>query len=88
MNDRMTEWEFEIFANVRIQTHDFYILDGLILAYFIVETRGFGSTPYKVSLRYSGLCSTIGFVSNSGFLIHYYCLVEFTFTLNLEFISR
>jgi len=45
MNDRMADWELEIFADVRVQTHDIDILDCLIRAGFIVKTHGFGSTP-------------------------------------------
>ena len=45
VNDRMAGWEFEIFADVRVQTHDINILNLLILAGFIVKTHCFGSTP-------------------------------------------
>jgi len=45
VNDRMADSELEIFADVRVQTHDINILNCLILADFIVKTHGFGSTP-------------------------------------------
>jgi len=31
VNDRMPDWKFEIYGDVRVQTHDINILDGLIL---------------------------------------------------------
>jgi len=36
VNDRMPDWELVVFADVRIQTHNIGILDGLVLARFIV----------------------------------------------------
>jgi len=67
MNDWMTVRELEIFAYVRGQAHDVDILDGLILAYLIVETYGFGSNPIYIITGIQALCSTVGCVSSSGF---------------------
>ena len=36
VNDRMPDWELKMFANKRVRTHDIDILDGLVLAGFIV----------------------------------------------------
>jgi len=41
----MADWELEIFADVRVQTHDINVLDCLILPGFIIKTHGFCSTP-------------------------------------------
>ena len=36
VNDRMPDWELVIFADVLVQTNNIDILDGLVLAGFIV----------------------------------------------------
>ena len=66
MNDRTAEGELELFAYVRVESHDVDILNGLILSCLIVETHGFGQPPYRASRVRSGLCCTADIPASSN----------------------
>jgi len=88
MNDWMNDWELELFANVRVQAHEVNILDCLILAHLILEMHGLcSSTIYSIAVMQVTLFC-YGMRGQFRFLIHYSCIVKFTFLLNLDLISR
>ena len=88
VNDQMPDWELVIFADVRIQTHNTDILDGLVLAGFIVQTHGFISTPVQCIAGMQGTLFYCRMSEQFGFLIHYSRFIEFTFQLNFDLVSR
>jgi len=47
MDDWVTHGKLEIFAYVRVQTHDTHVLDSLIFLHFIVETNGLRPAPIQ-----------------------------------------
>ena len=87
MNDGVPYRELEIFTDVRVQAHDVDILDSLILACFIMETHGLGSTPVQGissiqrALFYYRMCEQL------GFLFHYSRGVNFALPSYSDLIS-
>ena len=86
--DLLTNWEREIFTNVRVQVHEVNILNGLIFACFIVKTNGFCSTHVYSNAVMQRTLFYYGMREQFSCMVHNSFIVKFTFILNLDLISR
>ena len=74
--------KLEILAYVRVETHDIYILDGLIFTYFIVETHGLRPTTVQ------GIMGTQWTLSHKGMRDQLGFLFKLTFPLYFDLIAH